>query len=143
MVANVWCIHLRTSQRTFFCLFLLSQEMRNTPVHIFLGMPQDNSRTKQLEDLRHSQFDKYRRFSQRWLQRKREKQLQQQPQLQQLNAGVLQPQLHGGTNSQHAQFQQPQPQTQPLGGLQQHTPLQARSGFFASKRGCLYISCFC
>ena len=88
-------------------------------------MPQDNVRTKQLEDLRSSQFEKYRRFAQRWLQRQREKQLQQQPQLQQLTEHLLQPQLQGGTNPQHAQFQQPQPQ--PLVGLQ-HTPLQARSG---------------
>lgn len=110
--------------------------MRNTPAHIFLGMPQDNSRTKQLEDLRSSQFEKYRRFAQRWLQRKREKQLQQQPQMQQLNADLLQPQLQGETNLQHAQFQQPQPQ--PL-AVQQHTPLQARSGFLASKGGCFSL----
>lgn len=113
--------------------------MRNTPAHIFLDMPHDNVRTKQLEELRSSQFDKYRRFAQRWLQRKREKQLLQQPQLQPLSVDQLQPQLQGGTNPQHAQFQQPQPQS--LIGLQQHAPLQARSGFLASKGGCTFIMC--
>ncbi|CAM9140849.1 unnamed protein product, partial [Laminaria digitata] len=96
-------------------------EMRNTPAHIFLDMPHDNVRTKQLEELRSSQFNKYRRFAQRWLQRKREKQLLQQPQLQPLSVDQLHPQLQGGTNPQHAQFQQPQPQS--LIGLQ-HAPLQ-------------------
>lgn len=61
------------------------QEMRRTPAHVYLGMPQDNGRTKQLDDLRISHFDKYRRFAQRWIQRKNEKKQQQQQEQHSLN----------------------------------------------------------
>lgn len=39
-------------------------------------MPADNVRTKQLEGLRLSDFDKYRLFAQRWLKRRNEKRQQ-------------------------------------------------------------------
>ena len=67
------------------------QEMRNTPAHVFLGMPQDNPKARQLEELRLSDFRNYRRFAQKWLQRRNEKQRQQHPQQHQSLRQLVQP----------------------------------------------------
>lgn len=86
--------------------------MRNTPAHVFLGMPQDNLKTHQLEQLRLSDFDKYRRFAQKWLQRreKRQQQPQQQPHktLRQL---LEPPSAHNAPPGQHVNGQSLQSQS--------------------------------
>lgn len=60
-------------------LFVVQAYLQTTPVHIVLGIPQGHARAKQLDCLRSSDFVKYRKFVQKWLQRKGEKQQQQQP----------------------------------------------------------------
>ena len=94
----VWKVFLSNDM---FPPVTLAQDIQTTPAHIFLGLPQANLRAKQLDCLRLSDFEKYRRFANRWLERKNEKQRQQQKQQQHEGRHPqLQPHSHFGGEGQ-------------------------------------------